>query len=112
MQSESGEVTKTGPEAEPKPLLSSSERFRNISLGIAGVISSVLIPILGLYYTSRDKDREVSKGFVELATKILSDNPTESNKPLREWAVSLIDNYSAVSLPEKARTSLLNKQPI
>ena len=82
------------PEAKEK--LSPSERFRNIALGIAGVISSVLIPLLGLYYTSRDKEREVSKGFVEIATKILSDKPSDENKPLRQWAIALIDNYSAV----------------
>ena len=56
------------PEAEPhrspEAQTSSAERFRNIALGLAGVISSVLIPLLGLYYTSRDKEREVSKGFV------------------------------------------------
>jgi lysozyme len=89
-----------------------SERFRNIALGIAGVVSSVLIPLLGLYYTTRDKDREVSKGFVEIATKILSENPTDGNKPLREWAIALIDNYSSVPLPSDARNALLSKQPI
>jgi len=112
IQSDAGEVVRSPPQAEPRRHSWDSERFRNISLGIAGVVSSVFIPVLGIYYTSRDKDREVSKGFVEIATKILSDNPTDSNKPLREWAISLIDNYSAVRLPEAARTALLNKQSI
>lgn len=46
------------PNARPAPKVetSGSERFRNIALGVAGVLSSVLIPLLGLYYTSRDKD--------------------------------------------------------
>jgi hypothetical protein len=83
-----------------------------VALGIAGIISSVLIPLLGLYYTSRDKEREVAQGFVEVATKILSDKPTDDNKPLREWAISLIDNYSAVPLPAEARNALLNNQQI
>jgi lysozyme len=112
VQPEVDEIVKSQPEAEPKPSPSGSERFRNISLGIAGVVSSVLIPILGLYYTSRDKDREVSKGFVEIATKILSDAPTKDNQALRMWAISLIDNYSAVRLPDAARTALLNEQSL
>jgi GH25 family lysozyme M1 (1,4-beta-N-acetylmuramidase) len=97
---------------EVKPEISRSEHFRNIALGTAGIISSVLIPLIALYYTSRDKEREVSKGFVEIATKILSDKPTDDNKPLREWAIALIDNYSSVTLSDEARKALLNKQPI
>ena len=85
---------------------SGSERFRNIALGLAGIISSVLIPLIGFYYASRDKEREVSKGFVEIATRF-SDKPTDDNKPLREWAIALIDNYSAVRLPEDARVRCL-----
>ena len=112
MQSRLPKVIVARPRPEAKTRTSGSERFRNIALGIAGVISSVLIPLIGLYYTSRDKEREVSKGFVEIATKILSDKPTDENKPLREWAIALIDNYSAVRLSDDARNALLNKQPI
>jgi lysozyme len=107
---ETGHHHQTPSSAEAKT--SGSERFRNIALGLAGIISSVLIPLIGFYYTSRDKEREVSKGFVEIATKILSDKPTDDNKPLREWAIALIDNYSAVRLPDDARSALLNSQQI
>lgn len=96
----------------PTPSKSRSENFRNIALGFAGIISSILIPLLGLYYTSRDKEREVSKGFVDIATRILSDKPTKENKPLRQWAIALIDNYSTVKLPDEARQALLENQPI
>src|SRR5262249_28354981 len=100
------------PRQEGMAKVSASERFRNIALGMAGVISSILIPALGLYYTSRDKEREVSRGFVEIATKILSDKPTNENRPLREWAIALIDHYSAIGLPPDASDALLTDQPI
>jgi lysozyme len=99
---------------EAKSESSRSERFRNVALGIAGIISSVLIPLIGLYYTSRDKEREVSKDFVEIATKILAAPPKEGDEQdeaLRKWAIALINHYSAVTLPDAAQNTLLN-QPI
>jgi GH25 family lysozyme M1 (1,4-beta-N-acetylmuramidase) len=89
-----------------------SETFKNLALGVAGVISSVVIPLLGFTYASKDKEREVSKDFVEIATKILSESPSPENKPLREWAIDLINSYSTVKLSDDARNALLNKQPI
>jgi GH25 family lysozyme M1 (1,4-beta-N-acetylmuramidase) len=96
----------------PRNHTSPSEHFRNVALGLAGVISSILIPLLGFYFTGRDKQREVSKDFVEIAIKILSDNPTKENKPLRQWAISLINSYSTIQLTRDATNSLLTDQPI
>lgn len=93
-------------------LPSHSERFRNVALGLAGVLSSILIPLLGFYFTERDKQREVAKDFVEIAIKILSEKPSEDNKALRQWAISLINSYSTIPLTGDASKSLLNNQPI
>jgi|SRR5215472_781595 len=92
-------------------LPSHSERFRNVALGLAGVLSSILIPLLGFYFTEHDKQREVAKDFVEIAIKILSEKPSEDNKPLRQWAISLINSYSTIPLTGDASKSLLNNQP-
>jgi lysozyme len=103
----------TNAEASPAPPQASrSSRFRDFGLGLAGLISSIVIPVLGFTYASRDKEREVSKGFVEIATKILESKPTEENKPLREWAVALINNYSDVKLPEATKRALISAEPI
>jgi lysozyme len=71
-----------------------------------------VIPVLGLSYTSKDKEREVSKDFVEIATKILQEDPNPHNKPLRNWAIDLINSYSTVKLSDEARNVLLNEQPL
>jgi GH25 family lysozyme M1 (1,4-beta-N-acetylmuramidase) len=94
------------------PTTSRSERFRNVMLGLAGAITAVVIPVLGIYYTSSDKEREVSKDFVEISTKILSDKPSDDNRPLREWAIAVLDKYSPVPLSVSTKALLLNSQPI
>jgi hypothetical protein len=104
-------VQTTGPEIPPpefpaRPAERPSERFRNLALGAAGIISSVFIPLAGLYAASRDKEKEVDKGFVEIATQILSDKPTPDNAPLRKWAIDIIDHYSAIKLAPQAKTTL------
>lgn len=91
---------------------SRSERFRNVMLGLAGGISALVIPLLGFYYTSSDKEREVAKDFVEISTKVLSDKPSDENRPLRKWAIDVLDKYSPVPLPADLKTFLVNNQPI
>lgn len=107
--------TPLGPPTNPSvssPTPSRIEHFRNLMIGLAGAITAVVIPVLGIYYTSSDKEREVSKDFVEISTKILSDKPTEDNKPLREWAIAVLDRYSPVPLSFNTKQLLLNNQPI
>lgn len=98
--------------SDASPALARSEHFRNVMVGLAGGISAVVIPLLGFYYASSDKEREVSKDFVEISTKILSDKPTDDNKPLREWAISVLDKYSPVPLSGETKKLLLKNQPI
>ena len=100
------------PRPERKAALSWSEQFRNISLGIAGIVSSILIPLFALYYTSRDKGNEVGKDLIEIATKILSANPAPENIPLRIWAIATINNYSNVQLRGSAAEILITGQTI
>ncbi|WP_343654128.1 glycoside hydrolase family 25 protein [Paraburkholderia caribensis] len=116
------EVDAKGKELESKPKWK-SEDFKNIALGVAGVISSVCIPLLGLHYTnqqsaresertSQQKAQEVAKGFVELGVKILSDRPTEDNQPLRKWAIDLINQNATIKLPRDAENALLHNVPL
>jgi lysozyme len=107
---------------------SCSERFRNIALGIAGLISSVAIPLVGFYFTDQqnrrsqvteqadksqetaarqaEQEREVARKFVELGIKILSDKPLSPNDPVRSWAIDVVNRYSAVPLTEKTQEAL------
>src|SRR6266404_2821106 len=85
--------------------------FKNVSLGVAGVISSIAIPLLVMYFSHAEKTKEINRGFVELAIKILSQPATDEQKSLRMWAISLINHYSEVQLPIDA-IAALQVQPI
>jgi len=105
----------------------SSEKFKNVALGVAGV----LIPLLGFYFSylqhSKDiqisemekkneqtldsmqknqefrlsalqKDKEISKNYIELGITILSSKPTPGSDSLRTWAVKVVNKYSDTDL--------------
>src|SRR5947209_398230 len=95
-----------------------SERFRNLALGLAGLISSVAIPSVGLWlgYIQKDKEvalantqknQEIEKGYVELGIRILSDPPTPESEELRKWAVKLVNAHTKVLLDGKAASSVV-----
>lgn len=98
----------------------SSEKFKNYSIGVAGVISSILIPLVIAYFTytqknkendanSLLKDKEIAKSYIELGTKILSTTPDSSmsDTSLRSWAVVLINHYSEIKLPAQVKQDLI-----
>lgn len=104
------------------------ETFKNVALGVAGVISSVAIPIVGIYITdeqnrrtleatNRDKEREIAANkalkegesaqkYIELGIRILSEKPLSENDPVRKWAIEIVNQYSDVKLSPEARSAL------
>lgn len=107
-----------------------SEHIKNLLVGCAAIVSSIAVPLVGIYYTDRQKereiiagknqmeveqhqkDRELGKGFVEMGTKILSAKPIPEAKPLRSWAIDIINHYAEVKIPDQVREALLTDQPL
>jgi GH25 family lysozyme M1 (1,4-beta-N-acetylmuramidase) len=89
----------------------SSETFRNVSLGVAGVVSSVMIPIVGLALSKQDRDRELSRQYVALGIDILQKAPKGEDDPVRDWAIQLVNKYSDVPLSAEAQKAL-SQEPI
>ena len=52
-------------------------------------------------------NREMDVKMVEIAVGILAKEPTDPIKPVREWAVDVLSEYSDVSLSPLARAALL-----
>ena len=108
-------------DATPTP--SRSERFRNIALGVAGIITSIAIPGVGLWLgfiqkdkevriSATQKDRELQKSYVELGIRILSDPPRPEAAALRKWALELINANSTVKMSEAAESAVINSVPL
>jgi hypothetical protein len=105
-----------------------SEHLKNTLLGVAALVSSIAIPLVGIYYTNMQKNeelksalqrlgieqaqkgKELGKNFIELGTKILSEKPAENTEPLRGWAIDLINHYGEVRIPSNVRDELLKYQ--
>ncbi|MDP8201991.1 MAG: hypothetical protein P9M11_07605 [Candidatus Tenebribacter burtonii] len=71
------------------------------------IISSILIPILIAVYGSSInatlqkneiavRNVEISVKYIDIATDILSDKPTEDNIVLRYWAIEILKEYSPI----------------
>jgi len=104
-------------------LPSRSERFKNIALGVAGIIASVAIPGVGLWLgfiqknkeveiSAAQKDRELQRSYVELGIRILSDPPRPEAVALRKWAVDLVNANSAIKMSEGAESAVINSVPL
>lgn len=94
-----------------------SERFKNVALGVAGVISSIAIPLVGYYFTSQqskeslnasqvEKNQESAQKYIELGIKILSEKPLSDDDPIRKWAIEIVNRYSDVKLSDAAQNAL------
>ena len=83
-------------------------KLRDGATAVAAVAIPVVIAILGNEINLSLKDSDVKLKTVEIAISILQDDPRKNpeSPKLRNWAISVIDQYSGVSLPEDARKEL------
>ena len=77
----------------------------------AGTVSLVAVPLLvaiiGSTLNSSIKDAELRQRTVELAIAVLQEPPDiDEASRLREWAITVINQYSGVPLPEDAKKEL------
>ena len=84
-------------------------RIKDVAIAISSVFSAVAIPVVGYWFSSALKNREIEGKFVELAVQILKAEPTDSQRNLREWAIAVINNYSGVPLSHEVSSDLINK---
>jgi hypothetical protein len=81
-------------------------RLLTASVGGAAI---VVVALLGLGFVSADVERQTDVQFVNMAVEILAEEPTLQKRPLREWAIELINNHSKkVQIGEKAKLVLLD----
>lgn len=80
---------------------------------VANIFGIVAIPVVTLVvgnsYTKAIKEREIQSKFVELAVGILSEEPSEENKNIRNWSIDVINQYSGVEISKETRTDLIDK---
>jgi hypothetical protein len=87
-------------------------RFRDVSLTAIATILGALLALVGVYTTGwfnfASKDEELRVHLVDIAIGILRSNPKDEGiKPIREWAMDIIDRNSGIQLSKDAREALL-----
>jgi tetratricopeptide (TPR) repeat protein len=76
---------------------------------IAAVVIPVVIALVGNAYTRAIREREIQGRLVELAIGILKEMPDEENREVRSWAVDVVDQFSGVRFPTKAKADLVER---
>ena len=78
------------------------------------VIASLAVPlaiaVIGALAARNDKSAELSARYVELAIGILRAEPTKQTKPLRGWAIQLLERNSAVPVSQEVRQVLEDRE--
>ena len=85
------------------------EKTRIVSNLAATILIPLAIALVGNWYTSAIKQKELSAKYVELAIKILNKEPSEGSEEIRQWAIKIINTYSEVKIPEQLKIQLLLK---
>ena len=82
------------------------EKLKAIGSIIATLGIPILLAIVANSFSQRQKEMEIGIRYVELATQILRADPSPDTKGLRNWAISIIENYSPVPLSPEASKNL------
>ncbi|MCH7726690.1 MAG: hypothetical protein IH991_09455 [Planctomycetes bacterium] len=89
--------------------------LRSLSAILAGFAAAsipVVVVLVGNMFTTAINVRNRETRFIEIAVNVLSDKPTEANKPLREWAVEILVMHSPVELTKRQQQLLVEEETI
>lgn len=70
------------------------------------VLGIIVVAVLGGCFNSALKDREINAKMVEVAVGVLKATPEEASKPLRVWAIDVVNKCSRFPLPKEAEDVL------
>ena len=79
-----------------------SEQFKIL----ASLLVPLMIALVGHWYTSALKEKDIQSKYVEIAISILNSEPNESTRNLRKWAVDIINEYSPKKMSEETQREL------
>lgn len=87
-----------------------------IKLGLIACVSAILGSAIGAFANSLFIDagtkRETNVQMIELAIGILNREVTDEIRPLRSWAVELLDEVSPVKLDDEAKDILIYRDEL
>src|SRR5262245_25109777 len=91
------------------------DKLEQLSKVLAAILIPLMLAIVGNWYTSAIKQRELDARFAEVALGILARPPASADaadRSVREWAARLVSQYSGLPLGEEATRSVVDKTTI
>lgn len=86
------------------------EKVKAASTLVSTVVIPLVVVLIANNYTQKQKESELAVRYIELAVGILRAAPDDQTRPLRKWAVAVIDHNSIVPLPDDVKKSLESTQ--
>lgn len=81
---------------------------------LSGLLAAVIIPLalalIGNWYSTAVKEKDTQIRYVELAIRILSQEPSKQTENIRNWAVQVINFYSDVKIGDETKEELLREK--
>lgn len=90
--------------------MSNSSRFSG--RWVFELIVGAAIAVAGIYYTNVQKEISTKQRYIELSVQVLTQKYSEDNKPIRAWAVDLLNHYApeGLKLDSNAKNALIHEQ--
>ncbi len=85
------------------------EKWKIISTSISVLLIPIVIAFIANMYSQSMKDAELKIKYLDLAIKILQEEPKPENENIRTWAVKLINEHSEVKLNESTENGLIKE---
>ena len=90
----------------------SLEKARIIAQIVATVALPVVIALVGHWFSSAMKQKELGLQYTKLVVQILSSDPSGAaeGRAFRQWAIDVLEEYSGVAFPSSQGGDLLRYQ--
>lgn len=86
------------------------EKAKILSMVISFVLIPIAVVLIGNWYTTTLRIRELDVRYVEIAIKILMTEPRKETKAVRLWAIDIINGHSQVRISREARRQILDNK--
>lgn len=83
-----------------------------VSKIVATLALPVVLLVIGNWYSASQKDKDLGQNYVELAIGILSEQPSEDNAKLREWAVQVVNRYAEIKIDDALAKTLITREAL
>ena len=86
------------------------EKAKILSMVISFILIPIVVVLIGNWYTTTLRIRELDVRYVEIAIKILMTEPKKETEAVRLWAVDIINEHSQVKISREARRQILDNK--